>query len=162
MKNAGILVLIGAVAILAVVLFQGERGPEPAPDFSLVNLDGEVVTLSAFRGSVVILDFWASWCHPCTVTFPAVHRLYERYADQGVVLLVVSLDGSADDIRKGMEELGLPSGGILWGSLPEARAVKKLYGVVGIPHTFLIDRDGYIRFDGYPRSLTAEDIESLL
>ena len=162
MKNAGILILIGVVAILGLVLFQGEKGPELAPDFSLVNLDGRVVTLSSFRGEVVILDFWASWCKPCTKTFPAVHALYESYADSGVVLLVVSLDGSEKDIRAWMEENGFPSGEVLWGSYAEAREIRDLYGVVGIPHTFVIDRDGYIRFDGHPRNLAAKDIEELL
>jgi len=73
-KNAGILILIGAVAVIGLILFQGEKEPELAPSFSLVNLDGQVITLSSFRGEVVLLDFWASWCHPCTVTFPAVVR----------------------------------------------------------------------------------------
>ncbi|HHK67211.1 MAG TPA: TlpA family protein disulfide reductase [Candidatus Acetothermia bacterium] len=162
MKNAGILAAIGVVAILILVLFQGERPLEPAPDFSLLNLNGDVVVLSSFRGSVVILDFWASWCRPCKETFPAVHALHERYADRGVVLLVVSLDSSVEEIRRWMKENGYPSGEVLWGSLPEARAVKGLYGVVGIPHTFLIDREGYIRFDGHPRNLMAENMEELL
>jgi len=162
MKNSGILIVIGVVALLGLILFPRDKGPDPAPDFSLVNLDGGVVTLSSFRGHVVILDFWASWCHPCTDTFPIVHSLYERYADQGVVLLVVSLDGSEKDIRAWMEENGFPSGEVLWGSYAEAREIRDLYGVVGIPHTFVIDRDGYIRFDGHPRNLAAKDIEELL
>jgi len=162
MKNSDILIVVGVVAILGLVLFPKDKGPKLAPDFSFVNLNGDLVTLSSYRGSVILLDFWASWCHPCTETFPIVHSIYERYADQGVVLLVISLDGSVADIRKWMEEDGFSSGDLLWGSLPEARAVRDLYGVVGIPHTFLIDREGYIRFSGHPRRLAAKDIEDLL
>ena len=61
-----------------------------------------------------------------------------------------------------LEEAGYETGNVLWGSLEEARAVKNLFGVVGIPRTFLIDREGFIRYDGYPTGLTLEDIAEAL
>jgi cytochrome c biogenesis protein CcmG/thiol:disulfide interchange protein DsbE len=163
-KGIGIWILIGmgTLAIVGALLPMLDGEPELAADFSLVSLDGETVSLSGYRGRVVLLDFWASWCAPCTKTFPTLHELHERFADRGVDFLVVSLDGSEKKSREHLEENGFPTDNVLWGSLDEARAVKRLYGVIGIPRTFLIDRDGFIRFDGHPRSLTAETIESWL
>jgi thiol-disulfide isomerase/thioredoxin len=164
LDNLGVWLLVG-VGLLAIAsgLFGfGERPPEVAPGFSLLSLDGEVVSLFDYRGQVVLLDFWASWCKPCRTTFPAVHSLAEAYAGQGLKLLVISLDASEEDSRELLLEEGFPTDNVLWGSLDEARAVKALYGVGGIPRTFLIDRQGLIRFDGYPRNLTAETIEPWL
>jgi len=153
---------VGLLAIAAGLFGFGGKDPEIAPGFSLVSLDGEVVSLSDYRGQIVLLDFWASWCKPCRTTFPAVHALAERFADRGVTLLVVSLDASEEASRQYLTDEGYPTANVLWGSLDEARAVRNLYGVVGIPHTFVIDRDGLIRFDGYPRNLNAETIEPWL
>lgn len=164
MKDLGLWLLIGvgALAIAAGLFGFGDPDPELAPAFSLVSLDGEIVSLSDFSGQVVLLDFWASWCKPCRATFPAVHALAEEFADQGLKLLVVSLDASAEASREELLANDFPTDNVLWGSLSEARAVRNLYGVVGIPRTFLIDREGLIRFDGYPRNLTAADIEPWL
>jgi len=126
-----------------------------------VNLDGETVRLSDFRGRVVVVDFWASWCKPCTKTLPALHDLLDSYAGD-VDLLLVSLDKSDKASRTAMEDAGYGTNNVLWGSLEEARAVRDLFGVVGIPRTFLIDQEGFIRFEGYPTSLTASVIDGVL
>ena len=139
-----------------------EEDAEIAPLFTLSNLDGDDVSLAEYRGSVVILDFWASWCKPCTKTFPVLHALQLAYADRGVVLLVVSLDKSAQRAREYLIENGFATDNVLWGSLEEARAVKDLYGVGGIAHVFLIDRAGYIRYSGHPIRLTPEELERCL
>ena len=164
MKNTGLWILfgVGLLVIFGGLGFFGEPEPELGPDFSLVSLDGEIVSLSDYRGRVVLLDFWASWCKPCIRTFPAVHELHEQFVDRETALLVVSLDASAEDARAFLEESGFPTHNVLWGSLPEARAVKGLYGVGGIPKTFVIDREGYIRFEGHPRNLKAEIVEPWL
>ncbi|MFC2077545.1 peroxiredoxin family protein [Candidatus Bipolaricaulota bacterium] len=164
MKDAWILILLGAVVAAAALglLSPGRSEPALAPGFSLVSLDGDVVSLSDYRGQVVVLDFWASWCQPCTKTFPKLHELHGQYADRGVVLLVVSLDRSEEASREHLAENGFPTENVLWGSLAEARAVKDLYGVRGIPRTFLIDREGYIRFSGYPSRVDAEKLEPWL
>jgi len=164
MKDTGVWILLGVglLAILGGLGLFGDAEPELAPSFSLVSLDGEIVSLSDYRGRVVLLDFWASWCRPCTTTFPAVHELHEQFADRGLDLLVVSLDASAEDALDFLEQNGFPTNNVLWGSLPEARSVKRLYGVGGIPRTFVIDRDGYIRFEGHPRNLKPEIVEPWL
>jgi peroxiredoxin len=163
-KDAWILVLIGAMAFAAVVgLLPAQREePRQAPDFSMVNLEGDVVHLSDYRGQVIILDFWASWCRPCTRTLPGLHQLQARFHDRGVELLVVSLDRSEEASREYFSENGFPTDNVLWGSLAEARATRDLYDVHGIPHTFVIDRTGYIRFSGYPSWIDEETLEPLL
>jgi len=157
-----VIALVGIVIVSAVFFGGVDTGPKLAPGFTLRSLDGVDVSLGEFRGSVVILDFWATWCKPCTTTFPGLHALYESYAQRGVVLLVVSLDKSEQRARDELVESGFPTDNILWGSLEEARGVKQLYGVGGIPRTFLIDRAGYIRFSGYPTRVTAELLEAWL
>lgn len=153
--------LVAAVVVLLVAA-PAEEAPRLAPDFSLRTLNEDVVTLSSLRGSVVILDFWASWCAPCTRTLPGLEELASRLADRGVVFLAVSLDRTAGAAQQYADSQNLPRAGVLYGSLKEARAVKDLYGVVGIPHTFVIDRDGWIRFSGVPSGVTEELLESLL
>jgi thiol-disulfide isomerase/thioredoxin len=161
-KDVGVWVVLGlaGLAVVSAILLGGvDTGPKLAVEFTLRSLDGMDVSLVEYRGSVVILDFWATWCKPCTTTFPELHALQQDYADRGVVLLVVSLDRSAQRARDHLEKNGFPIDNVLWGSLEEARGVKDLYGVGGIPRTFLIDRAGYIRYSGYPTRLTPEEIE---
>ena len=165
MKDVGgwaILVLTGLAVLSALFLGGADAGPKLAPEFTLSSLDGVDVSLGRHRGSVVILDFWATWCKPCTKTFPELHALQRDYADRGVVLLVVSLDRSAQRARDHLVENGFATDNVLWGSLEDARAVKALYRVGGIPRTFLIDRAGYIRYSGYPTKLTPEKLEPWL
>ncbi len=164
MKDLGLWLLIG-VAVLAVVgalIEPGGTELRPAPDFSLVNLDDEIITLSDYRGHVVLLDFWASWCKPCVRTFPALHEIQAELADRGVALLVISLDKTEEEAREYLIENGFATENVLWSSLDEARAVKGLFGVVGIPHTFVVDRDGMIRFSGHPVKLSTETVEAWL
>ncbi len=165
MKDVGvwvILALIGLVVVSGVFLGGVDTTPKLAPQFTLRSLDGVDVSLTQYHGSVVILDFGATWCKPCTKTFPELHALQQDYADRDVVLLLVSLDKSAQRARDHLVENGFATDNVLWGSLEDARAVKALYGVSGIPHTVLIDRAGYIRFSGYPTRLAPEKLEPWL
>ena len=160
MRNVGLLVSIGLAAILIITLIipGGDHGPQLAPDFTLPTLDGTPVTLSDYRGSVVLLDFWASWCSPCRKSFPDLDAMASKYEDRGLVLLVVSLDKSADRAREYLTGEGYGTTNILWGSLDDARAVKTSFGVVGIPRTFLIDREGLIQYAGSPTGITDNTI----
>lgn len=156
MKDAGLLIAIALAGILlAILLFSGgEKEPRMAPDFSLLSLDGETVTLSELRGNVVVIDFWATWCRPCLKSFPNLHAAVDRHQDRGIILLVVSLDKTAKRARDYLVENGYPTNYVLWESLDAARAVKDLFGVIGIPRTIIIDRDGFIRYSGHPDDLT--------
>jgi len=153
-----LLALILAVAPHALSQDGGEN-PEVAPAFTLRSLDGVDVALADYLGCVVILDFWASWCDPCTETLPQIHALQQAYADRGVVLLVLCFDKHEEDARNYLVENGYATDNVLWGSLNEARAVKDLYGVCAVTHTIVIDRDGYIRFSGHPIRITPQVLE---
>jgi len=156
--SVAVIVMVIAVS-LGVLCGDEQTEPELAPLFTLPNLDGDDVSLAEYQGSVVIIDFWATWCEPCLRMFPEIHALQQAYADRGVVLLVVSLDKSAEPALDYLIENGFATDNVLWGSLDDAREVKALFNVGGIVHTLIIDRAGYIRFSGHPKYLTAELIE---
>lgn len=161
MKNSGILIAAALAGLLIVTLLLtgGDREPEMAPDFTLMNLDGDFITLSDLRGNVVVIDFWATWCSPCLKSFPNLHEVVERNEEQGVVLLLVSLDKTAKRARDYLVENGYETDNVLWESLEASREVKELFGVVGIPRTFIIDREGFIQHTGHPGELSDADLQ---
>ena len=132
-----------------------------APNFTLQSLDGKSVSLYDFRGHVVILDFWASWCAPCRASMPELQRYYEEFKGRGLVLLGVSLDRSAEDARYFLNREGYHDLIALWGSVSASQGVAHEYGIYGIPHTFVIDKQGIIRFANHPMYLTASFLASL-
>lgn len=112
-----------------------------APAFSLDSLDGGTDELMDYSGKVVLLNFWATWCIPCREEMPAMQRLWERYRDQGLVILAISVDRTkrkhvASFVNK--QKLNYP---ILMD--PEGE-VRNRYEVVGLPMSYLIGRDGKI------------------
>ncbi len=153
--------LIGVPGATDVFPFGPQVG-QAAPEFSLPNLGGKTIQIVDFRGQVVILDFWASWCVPCVTTTSHLEALRERYQDEGVVLVGVTIDRRLDDALKFLSEQGHAHLIALWGSLEDARKVKALYDVVEIPHVFVIDRMGVIRFSGRAEELDGTDIEPWL
>ncbi len=114
----------------------------PAPDFSLSLFDGQVVRLSDFRGKVVFLNFWASWCPPCREEAPLLEQAWRRYRDQDVVFLGVDIQDSDQAARDFLREFGIT---YMNGRDPSGRIAIN-YGVYGIPETFFIDREGRITY----------------
>ncbi len=139
----------------------GYRVGDVAPLFSLASLDGEPTSLSDYRGRLVILDFWASWCVPCRLSMPSLEEMAHEFGED-VVLIGISLDRSESEARSYVDSRGYVDLVALYGSLNEARRVASDYGVLGIPRTFVIDREGIVRFAGHPDLLTSELVESLL
>ena len=135
-----------------------------APDFSLRNLKGNYESLDSFRGQVVVLNFWATWCAPCRVEMPSFEKLYRRYRSEGVAVLAVTLDKNAGPKIKSFVdeyELSFP---IL---LDEKGEVERLYPSMTIPFTYVIDSEGRVvaRVDGaknWESNETFEAIEYLL
>lgn len=116
------------------------KGEPEAPDFSLPTLEGRAVTLSALRGQVVLLNFWATWCPPCREEMPSIERLHRELGDQGLVVLAVDVDESPRLVAKFMKDFGLSFPALL-----DARSeVASRYGVGGLPTTWLIDRRGRV------------------
>ncbi len=125
-----------------VPLIPGAR----APDFSFRNfLDGRVLSLAQFRGKVVLLDFWATWCPPCMAALPQLRALYQELHSQGFEIVGVSLDENGEDLRRVLTTYEIP-----WPNAFFARRwdnlIANLYRVHQIPTTYLLDKRGVIRF----------------
>ena len=116
-----------------------------APDFSAPGLDGERVSLHAVleRNKLVLLDFWASWCGPCTATFPKLGELYREYCDDGFEIVAVTIDSDHGDWREASGEHAIPW--INLGDIAKRRGpVAHAYGVTAVPKTYLLGSDGKI------------------
>ena len=118
--------------------------PRPAPDFSLQDMDGEDYRLSDFRGKVVLLNFWATWCPPCRREMPSMQRLYLKYRARGLAVVAVNQWEDPDLVFEFAGRLSLePTFPILFDR--ESRIAEQ-FDVKGLPTTYLLDRDGSIRF----------------
>lgn len=134
----GLLVTVFAATSLASSGLEGQV----APDFALKSSSGENLRLSEYRGDVVMINFWATWCGPCRQEMPLLDELYTRYERVGFSLLGVNID---DDSRRAMqmiEELGV-SFPVLFDARKE---VSELYEVEAMPVTVLVDREGNVRY----------------
>jgi peroxiredoxin len=123
------------------VLTEAPRVGHLAPDFLLSTLDGREVRLSDYRGHVVFLNFWATWCGPCKVEMPAMERLYREFRPKGFAILAVSTDAEGAEVTKPFRDaLGLS---FTIAHDPDM-IVGRLYGVRTLPVTFLVNREGVI------------------
>ncbi|NCF13824.1 MAG: redoxin domain-containing protein [Gammaproteobacteria bacterium] len=139
-KNT-IIALVFSVFAASGLASSGMEG-QPAPDFALKSSTGENLRLSEYRGDVVMINFWATWCGPCRQEMPLLDALYARYERVGFNLLGVNID---DDSRRAMqmiEELGV-SFPVLFDARKE---VSELYEVNAMPVTVIVDREGNVRY----------------
>lgn len=120
---------------------QVPRLDSPAPNFRLVALTGQTLELEQFRGNVILLNFWATWCKPCRLEMPSMERLYQEFKAQGFTVIGVSSDlGGAQVVRPYAEALGLTFPIVI----DRDFATNVRYGVQGLPTTFVIDRAGRV------------------
>jgi len=116
------------------------RETSAAPDFSRADLDGASIKLSEFRGKVVLLNFWATWCAPCLVEMPRFSQWQQAYGSRGLQILGVSMDDSREPVVR-LAHQRPPGYPLIMGDA----ALAKLYGgVYGLPTTFLIDGQGRV------------------
>jgi len=134
-------------AVLALALTVGcYHGSRPrhigdlAPEFTLQDSDRKV-TLSQFRGQVVVLNFWATWCPPCVEELPSLMSMQERTKARGVVVLGVSIDVDQDAYHRFLK---LHNVNLLTVRDPDQK-VAGMYGTAGWPETYIIDRQGIVR-----------------
>jgi len=143
-------VLVAVTLVASVFVFGLGRDPtvvrsaligREAPSFDLPLLSGPgTVRLSDLRGKVVVLNFWASWCTDCRIEHSALAAAWDRYRDQGVVLVGVAFEDTASSSRAFAQSLGMD-----WPIVSDAASRTALaYGVYGVPETFFIGRDGVI------------------
>lgn len=143
-----VLVVVGVLtagAVMAVKLspdiFPVEVGSR-APDFTAADLaTGDPVTLASYRGQVVLLNVWATWCEPCRVEMPSMERLYQELGPQGLKIVAVSIDEAGPDVvREFQREYGLTFQ-ILH---DRSRAIERIYQTTGVPESFVLNREGRI------------------
>ena len=137
-------------------------GGKPAPAFTLQDLNGKNVSLADFRGKVVVLDFWATWCPPCVKEIPHFVELHEQYKDKGVEIVGISLDQAGVSVVKAFVQKYQINYPIL---MTDGKVDKAFGGILGIPTTFVIDSVGNIRqkYVGYrDKAVFETDIKTLL
>jgi len=171
-------VLMGAVLALALVVglyfvnrfwitpavkIQAKPSKEhpSAPDFSLADISGKKLNLSDYRGKVLMLDFWATWCGPCRIEIPGFIELQNHYASQGFAVVGVSMDDSVEPVVEFYRQfhMNYPV------ALGDARLEELYGGIIGLPTTFLIGRDGriYAKHEGATDiSVFEDEIKQLL
>jgi cytochrome c biogenesis protein CcmG/thiol:disulfide interchange protein DsbE len=113
-----------------------------APDFTLKDLSGGDISLADYRGKVVLLEFWATWCPPCKASVPALVKLEKKYEQKGFTVVGLAMDSDSDASEKVRQFSA--SSHINYPVILSDEATKKLYNVISIPTSFLIGRDGKI------------------
>lgn len=118
-----------------------------APDFTLTSLDKNEIKLSNYKGKVIILDFWASWCPPCKAEIPSFIELYKKYKEQGLAIIGIALSDEKYNIQAFAKnfKINYPI------AMGNEKIVRDYGGIRGLPTTFIIDKEGNIRekFIGY-------------
>lgn len=114
----------------------------PAPAWQLPDLSGAKISSEQFKGKVVVIDFWATWCPPCREEIPGYIALANKYGKDGLVIVGISLDQAGPDVVKAYAAKTGINYPLVMG---DDKVVAAFGGVEGIPTTFLIDRDGQIR-----------------
>jgi thiol-disulfide isomerase/thioredoxin len=118
--------------------------PVPAPDFTLEDIDGNKFSLKAYRGKVVLLNFWATWCPPCRREMPSMERLNQDFKGKDFAVLALNQMEDSDQVFTYTAELAVtPTFVILFDKNSD---VARAFGVLGLPTTYLIDKKGNMRF----------------
>jgi peroxiredoxin len=127
---------------LTTLYAKEDISPKLAPDFTLKSDNGKNLRLSEYRGEVVMINFWASWCAPCRQEMPLLDELYSEYQPLGFTILGVNVEEDSTQAKKLLSESPV-SFPVLFDN---QSTVSKLYNVVAMPSTVLIDRDGNVRY----------------
>jgi thiol-disulfide isomerase/thioredoxin len=138
------------IAPLATQPVQASTDHPFAPKFSLTDISGQKLTLDDYKGKVVVLDFWATWCGPCRIEIPEFVALQKRYRDQGLAMIGISMDDGPDPVKDFYKQFNMnyPV------ALGDAKLAELYGGILGLPTTLLIGRDGRI----YAKHVGATDI----
>ncbi|HEX2852709.1 MAG TPA: TlpA disulfide reductase family protein [Opitutaceae bacterium] len=137
------LFLAAFVLIAASLVVRADPvSPVAAPAWTLKDLDGKAVSFEQFKGKVVVIDFWATWCGPCRMEIPGYVELQKKYAKDGLVIIGISLDEKGPKVVKDFAaKLGVSYQMVM----ADNKIVEAFGGIEAIPTTFIIDRTGKIR-----------------
>jgi len=135
---------LGVAALVCVLPGSSPAGAgsAQAPEFSLPERAGKVISLKDLKGKVVMLNFWASWCGPCRQEMPLLDQMYKRYNALGFTLLGVNVESDTKDAEKWLKDMPV-SFPVLF---DKENKVSKLYSVEAMPSTVFIDRQGNVRY----------------
>jgi len=153
------------VCVMAVVLTCGfavqAAAIEPFPDFTLKDLHGRAVSLSQFRGKVVILNLWMTTCPPCKKEMPMLQQIQKKYANREVVVIGISADEKAGTAASFARKLGVTYPLLIHPALMTSESEQQKFGMLGLPTTYILDKTGSVRKKviGF---LYKEDIEQAL
>jgi peroxiredoxin len=143
------LTLSGSVARVALLLVgltsfsaNAVAPDQTAPDFTLKSLEGSNLRLEEYRGQVVLINFWASWCGPCRQEMPVLDRLHQRYEDAGFAVLGVNVEGEEGPARELLAKVPVTFPVLI----DEGQRVSELYDLQAMPSTVVVDRDGVVRY----------------
>lgn len=135
--------LASLVLLLANPLFASSvKLSEAAPDFTLKSLQGPNLRLEEYRGQVVLINFWASWCGPCRQEMPILDRLHQRYEDTGFAVLGVNVEGEVKPAKEIVDKTNVTFPVLI----DEGQVVSELYDLEAMPSTVVVDRDGVVRY----------------
>lgn len=138
------LVLVLTVLTLVAGCKKKEKPPElkfgaPAPDFVLNDLSGKAVRLSDYKGKIVLLEFWATWCPPCKLAIPELNELHEKYADSNLVILAVSMDEDIDSVKDFVADYD-----VIFPVLFDDKKISESFGIYTIPTALVLDEEGIV------------------
>ena len=142
MKRLSFLV---ATLILACAAANASEVGERFPDFVLKNLSGRDVSWKTFQGKVVIVNLWMTTCPPCRKEMPMLQQLQNKYASRGVVVVGISADDKAGTAAKFARQLKITYPLLLDSILMTSESEQKKFGFLGLPTTFIVDRNGIVR-----------------
>ncbi len=131
---------------------------DPAPDFSLTGLDGAKHQLTDYKGHVTFVNFWATWCGPCQVELPTLEKFVAQQGDKGAMVLAVNAGETPDQITSYFKQNEISGLNVLLDSNIE---VYTAYGINALPTTFIVDKDGVIRYRHFGM-LREEDIKGYM
>jgi len=140
--------------VACLFVFAGVLFAQKAPDFTLLDIDGNTVKLSDFRGKTVFIDFWATWCPPCRDSIPAIKNIHKQFASNpDAVILGINLSEKPSTVINFVK-----SNAIKYPVLLGDKKTADLYGINAIPSFFIIDKNGNVvkNYKGYNNSLEAE------
>ena len=148
-----------AAAVLMAASTSAGMKQSAAPDFTLKSVSGENLKLSEFRGEVVLINFWASWCGPCRQEMPVLSALHDKYKALGFTVLGINVEEDSSKARRLLQDIPV-SFPVL---LDTESIVSKQYDVVAMPSTVLVDRDGNMRYlhKGYKPGLESVYLQQI-